>query len=284
MVSARWVCSRTPLSRARTAASLSSVSVTENGEHGATPIRSIESGEASWNRSTASVVAARMVSRSSTTWSGGRPALRPAEVHRAAGRHEPQPDRSGAVDLGGEQVAAVGREDVVVVHRRRAPGLREPAEPAGRGGRHRLLVDAAPHRVERGQPLEEGRVDGEAAGDPLVQVVVGVDQPRRDDAAAGVDDARALDVRRRPGADRGHPAVLDDDVAVGILAAVAVHRHDRAAGDDHALGHVRPRSPGAARRSRRAAGPSRRARCRRRCRAGARARRGSRPPSGRPPG
>ena len=176
--------------------------------------------------------------------------LRPAEVHRAAGRHEPQPDGAGALDLGGEQVAAVRGEDVVVVHRRRAPGLREPAEPGRGRGRDRLLVDAAPHRVERRQPLEQGRVDRQAARHPLVQVVVRVHQPRCDDTAAGVDDPCALDVRRRPGADRGHPPVLDDDVPVGILAAAAVHGHDGATGDHHPLGHVRPFLPGAARRSR----------------------------------
>ena len=210
--------------------------------------------------------------------------LRPAEVHRAAGGHEPQPDGARALDLGGEQVATVGGEDVVVVHRRRASGLREPAEPGRRRGRDRLLVDAAPHRVEGGQPFEEGRVDGQAARHPLVEVVVRVDQARRDDAAAGVDAASALDVGGRSGPDRGHPAVLHDDVAVRILAPVTVHRHDGAAADDYALGHVRPCFPVAARRSRPAGGSSRRARPRRRCRAAARAPRGSRPPTGRPRG
>ena len=259
--------------------------MTENGEHGATATRSIESGRG-------------VVEPVHGVGRGGedrvevlddvvrrQAALRPAEVHRAAGRHEPQADGARGLDLGGEQVATVGREDVVVVHRRRAAGLREPAEAGRRGGGHRLLVDAAPHRVEGRQPLEERRVDGEAAGDPLVQVVVGVDQPGRDDAAAGVDDARALD---RSGAG---PDPTEDtrpsstsDVAVRILAAVAVHRHDGAAGDQESFGHVTPCSRDGAPRSRRAAGSSRRARCGRRCRDGGRARRGSPPPSGRPPG
>ena len=47
--------------------------MTENGEHGATPIRSIEPGDGSWNRSIAACVAARIVSMSSTTSSGGSP-------------------------------------------------------------------------------------------------------------------------------------------------------------------------------------------------------------------
>ena len=47
-VSARWVCSRTPLSRASAAACRSRSPVTENGEQGASPMRSIESGPGSW--------------------------------------------------------------------------------------------------------------------------------------------------------------------------------------------------------------------------------------------
>ena len=52
---------------------------------------------------------------SSTTLSGGSPPWLCAEVHRAAGRVEAQPDPAGRVDLGAEQVAAVVRKDVVVI-------------------------------------------------------------------------------------------------------------------------------------------------------------------------
>ena len=55
--------------------------------------RSIESGDGSWWRSIAAAVASRIASISSTTWSGGSPPATLAEVHRAAGRQEAQPDR-----------------------------------------------------------------------------------------------------------------------------------------------------------------------------------------------
>ena len=72
-VSAMWVCSRTPRSRAKAAVSAISSLVTLNGEHGARAMRTIASGDGSWNRSIASAQAVRIASRSSVTSSGGSP-------------------------------------------------------------------------------------------------------------------------------------------------------------------------------------------------------------------
>ena len=178
-----------PCARASSAACSSSSPVTENGEHGATPIRSIESNDGSWCVSIAASVAARMASMSSTTLSGGRPPLLwPRSIEPRVGWNR-RPTRPGRVDLGAEQVAAVVREDVVVVGGRRAAGLRQPGQGAGGRGPGDVGVEPAPDRVERGQPLEQRAVDGEAAGHPLVEVVVGVDEARRDQAAAAVDPA-----------------------------------------------------------------------------------------------
>ncbi len=47
-VSHRWVCMRTPLRRDSSAVCRSSSPVTENGEQGATPIRSMEPKDGSW--------------------------------------------------------------------------------------------------------------------------------------------------------------------------------------------------------------------------------------------
>ena len=80
-VSARCVCRRTPRSRASSALARSRSPVTENGEHGATAIRHIESGAGSWCRSITSAVPARIASMPSTTESGGSPpALRPRSI------------------------------------------------------------------------------------------------------------------------------------------------------------------------------------------------------------
>jgi hypothetical protein len=164
---------------------------------------------------------------------GWQTALAGPQVHRPPCREEPQPDRPGGLDLGTEQVAAVRGEDVVVVRRRRTPRPCQLHEGAGRADADRVLVEAPPHRVERGQPLEQRVVDGRAAGQPLVEVVVRVDQ------AGGRQAPRAVHVRRtfeaagrRAGGDRRDPGVLDHDVPDRVLGAVAVHGDHRAAVED----------------------------------------------------
>ena len=242
-VSARWVCSRTPCRRASAAASVISFPVTENGEHGATATRSIESYAGSWNLVIAASVAASTVSRSSTTESGGRPPWLAPEVHRAAGRVEPQADRGRRADLGSQQVAAARREHVVVVGARRAAGAREPPQRRGRRGPHDLLVDAGPHRVQRGEPLEQRGVDSEPAGGPLVEVLVGVDEAGGQQAAGAVEHAvgsPAYVIGRGTGPDRRDPVAVDDDVPGRVLGAGGVDGADRDRVDDE--GHPRPRS------------------------------------------
>src|SRR5215204_4340539 len=74
-VSARCVCSRTPRARASSAVSAISSVLTENGDVGASAIRTIAPGDGSWKRSIADALALRIASRSSTISSGGRPPL-----------------------------------------------------------------------------------------------------------------------------------------------------------------------------------------------------------------
>jgi hypothetical protein len=66
----------------------------------------------------------------------------------------------------------------------------------------------------------------------LIEVVVAVDQARRGQPPAAVDPAPAEPVRRRAGADRGDPVVLDDEVAVRELPPLRVDGGDGAALDD----------------------------------------------------
>jgi hypothetical protein len=158
-----------------------------------------------------------------------------AEVHRATARVEAHADRPRGVDLDAEQVARRAREDVVVVGGRRAPRARQRRQPrAGGRGDHRV-VDVLPDRVQRDEPLEQRGLLRVAARGPLVEVVVAVDQARGRQLAGGVDaadrGARGL-ARRRALADRRDAAVLDDEVAVGDLAALVVDGGDRAVLDD----------------------------------------------------
>jgi hypothetical protein len=161
---------------------------------------------------------------------GGQAALGLAEVHAAAARVEADVELPGGLDLDGQQVAGAAREDVVVVGARAAARAGESGEPAAGGGALDVAVDARPHGIELLQPLEERRLLRQAAGRPLVEVVVAVDEAGGGQRAAAVDPV-TLGLRGSF-ADRGDPAVLDHDVAVRVLGAGGVDRRDRAAFDD----------------------------------------------------
>ena len=107
--------------------------------------------------------------------------------HRAPGRVEADPEVAGRGDLGAQQVAASGRVDVEVVGRRRAPAQRQLGQAHPGGDVRGLLVEQRPARVQRGEPVEQRRPGGgpERPGEVLVDVVMGVDQARRDQAAVG---------------------------------------------------------------------------------------------------
>ena len=180
---------------------------------------------------------------------GRQPAVGRAEVHPAATRVEAQPDPPRRVDLDGEQVARLAREDVVVVGRRRAARAGEGGERRRGGGVDRRGVDLRPHGIEGGEPLEQRRVLGVTARGRLVEVVVAVDESGRGQHPARVVDARAVAQARggRAVADGGDASVLADEMAVLDLAARVVDGRDRAALDD------RPRHAGASCAARRTA-------------------------------
>src|SRR5581483_7848471 len=99
-------------------------------------------------------------------------------------------------DRRAEQVAAAARVEVVVVAAGGAPGERKPAEPRLGRGVYGLFIDARPARVEVRDPVEEGRILGEAAEDPLVKVMMGVDKARGEQTAGAVDHARRRSAAR----------------------------------------------------------------------------------------
>ena len=185
---------------------------------------------------------------------GRQPARRTAEVHRAPAGMKPQPDRRGAGDLRLERIPAAvpgrgrrpgspaRREDVVVIGAGAAPGQGQPAQ-SGRGRRADVRgLDPGPDRIQLGEPVEQDGLLCAALGEPLVQVVVGIDQARGGQAAGAVDPARPGPRGRRSRArpDRGDPPAAHHDVAAGVLGAAvvvpgAVHGRDRAV-----LDHDRP--------------------------------------------
>jgi hypothetical protein len=127
---------------------------------------------------------------------------------------------------------------VEVVGRRRAAAERELDEAGVRRDVRRLLVQARPQRVERPQPVEEvaAQRGRERAREVLVQVVVGVDEPRRHQAAGRVEHplrrrrrvAGAAHAADQP-AGHGHPAA-------GELPPVVVHGRDEQRVADEQVG------------------------------------------------
>ena len=155
-----------------------------------------------------------MSSIDSTSESGGRP---PSDSPRSI---EPRdatirtPISPAACTSASQQPGPAAREDVVVVEHRRAAGQRQLGE-AGAGGRVLGLgVDPRPHRVELDEPLEQRRLLRPGARQRLVQVVMGVDEPRRDDRAGR--GRRPLSAAGgAPSSDRLDEPVAHEQPAVG---------------------------------------------------------------------
>ena len=217
--------------------------MTLNGEHGARAMRTIAPNDRSWWRCTASSLAARISSSSATTSSGGSPPSFSRQRHRAARRVEPHAEVAGRVDLGAEQVAGAAGVQVEVVGRRRAPAERQLGQPDPRRQVGGLGVERPPQRVQRLQPAEQRLVRHRRVGpgQVLEHVVVGVDQPRRDEAVGGVDDRPRRRVRAVP--DGADEPVGDGDPAAGDLPPLAVHRGDAAGVGDDEIGAVGERRP-----------------------------------------
>ena len=194
--SARWVWSITPLSRASAAASRIRPVETENGEHGARPTRTIASGRGSWKASTTRIMSSRIARSSSTRLSGGRPPALSPTLIAPARRVEADADGPGRLDRVLEPHAV--RVEVEVVRAHRAARERELGEADLGRDDHVLGLHPRPDRVERLQPAEEQRVlpGRHRLRQRLVEVMVGVDEPRRHHAAAGVEHLGALRRRR----------------------------------------------------------------------------------------
>src|SRR5262249_43358565 len=145
------------------------------------------------------------------------------QVHRAPGRVEAQPDLARRADLGREHVPAVVGEDVVVIGGGGAAGGGQPGQAAPRRREYDLGVDAAPHRVQLGEPAEQGGVHRQAARRPLVEVVVGVHQAGRGQAPGGVDVPGAGETGGGgAGGNGADPPAFDHDMAAVMLGALAV--------------------------------------------------------------
>ncbi len=165
---------------------------------------------------------------------GGQAALRAAQVHRAPGRLEADAQLAGGPDLRTDQVAGPAGEHVVVVGGGAAPAGQQGGDRGPRGGAGGRLIDPAPDRVQGLQPLEQVRLLRHPPGQPLVEVVVGVDQARGKQVTGPIHPLGRHAVAvpgRGPGPGRGDPLVLHHHVP-GELGARGVHGGDVGALDD----------------------------------------------------
>ena len=133
-----------PSRRASAADSSINRPVTENGEQGATAICTRAPGPCLVQRAVEPLRLREDGVDLLDELVGRQPAVRDAEVHRAARRDDPHADLARCLHLRLEDPVAAAREDVVVVEHRRAARERELRKPRARGGVLRLRVDARP--------------------------------------------------------------------------------------------------------------------------------------------
>ena len=232
--SAKWVCRRTSSRSASSAVRTISSSVTLNGEHGASAMRVIAPNDAV-------VVAVHgLLARGEDLVVvgddvvGRQPAVLLGQRHRAAGRVEADAEVAGSLDLGGQQVAGAVRVEVEVIGRGRAARQRQLGEADPRRHVDRLGVERPPQRVQRLQPAEQ-RLVGHRRVRPrevLVQVVMGVDEPGRDEAVGGVEDRRRRAAAVRSPMPLTRPSVIATQPPASSRRSASTVATQRALADD----------------------------------------------------
>ena len=110
----------------------------------------------------------------------------------------------------------------MVVEDGRATRQRELGQAGARCGVEHLGVDPRPDRIERAQPGEEVGILRVGARERLVEVVMGVDEARRDDGLAQVVGGPGWVT----GAQLGNEPVLDPQPTALVLGGRGVHGHD----------------------------------------------------------
>ena len=168
-VSARWVCSRTPLSpgqRGRLAHQVAGHRERRAGRDARPAASSRATGRGAVDRAPRWRPGPRRGPRRRGP-AAGRPGSAPRSIEPRVGWNR-RPTARGGLDLGAEQVAAVAREDVVVVGAsscsRCGPASRAPPR---RGDVDGVLVDAAPRPGRAWSATRTACcVDGQPAGQP----------------------------------------------------------------------------------------------------------------------
>ena len=172
----------------------------------------------------------------------GRPLPR-GRLDVAVGEDEPARHRAQRVD--GRLGVVDGLEAVRPVDGggdpglERVPGREQVAGADVLGAELRAVLEVVPDEV-----LGEGPVGAVGPHRGLPHVAVGVDHARHHDAAAGVDDLRAVG-GGQAASHLGDPVVDDEHVGVGQHGVLVVHGEHGATGEEHRPavgggGHVDP--------------------------------------------
>src|SRR5947209_11782655 len=122
------------------------------------------------------------------------------------------------------------REDVEMIGTGGAACESKFGKAGLRGSEDHGFVEAGPDRVQGLEPGKErlALTFGEAPGQRLVEMVMGVHQARNDHRSAAVDGLIKRFLGGLP-AERGDPTVLDPNKRVRQLASLVVHGRDKSA-------------------------------------------------------
>jgi hypothetical protein len=151
---------------------------------------------------------------------GRQSAVALRQVHRAARQHHTDAEAPRRRDLDVDCGFKSSRKHVMMVGGGAATRQQQFGHRHGNGEFKRLGREPGPDRVERLQPGKQLAVERRrrGAGQRLVEMMMGVDQSRHDDVAAGLENCSV----RRGGGSSGrnqfdNAAVLDDHAPLGAV-------------------------------------------------------------------
>ena len=143
-----------------------------------------------------------------------------AEVHRSARDRHPHADLARGFGLDVDGAVESGREQIMVVRRRRAAGQQKLRKRDAGGRGQRVGRQPRPDWIQRLQPRKQVFVDRlrMRAGQRLIKMMVRVDEAGQYDVAARIEGCVDRRGGRRPSAHEFDDApVLDDEAACGVL-------------------------------------------------------------------
>ena len=135
------------------------------------------------------------------------------QVHRPPRDGHAHAERERLLDLDVDRVLKALRIEIVMIGGGRAAREHELGQREARREPELARLEPGPDRIERGEPGEQRLVDRRrmGAGQRLIEMVVGVDEPRQYDMARGVE-GRVDPLRRFAPPDKlGDPRPLDDE-------------------------------------------------------------------------